>query len=229
MRNFSAVPVGTVIDVALLLQVASAGMLARQFEPAESQTCFTNCRVAEVTVTFPELVRLTPPPPGSVAWLTAAWTPAGHNTRIIKGATRIPFRSTPAKFKGKRFNMTDLLFGEGLLLHNKKSLSPAKGNRPSCLSVIEPLRQGSRPIPETGCRPCHFATSTFRPKLPLSVVLLSFSFDLHGPLTHFLILRDREDDREGLVRLKSQALVRLPRNRSHRQRVQLTVRIGVRD
>src|SRR6266568_9041883 len=130
MRNLSVVPVGTVIEVALLLQVASAGMLARQFEPAESQTCFTNCSVAEVTVTFPELVRLTPPPPGSVAWLTAAWTPAGHNTRIIKGATRIPFMSTPAKFKGKRLNMTDLLFGQGLFLHYKKSLSPVRETGP---------------------------------------------------------------------------------------------------
>src|SRR5213594_1017874 len=106
MRNFSAVPAGTVIEVALLLQVASAGMLARQFEPAESQTCFTNWRVAAVTVTFPELVRLTPPPPGSVAWLTAAWTPAGHNTRIIRGAARIPFMSIPARFKAERSNMT---------------------------------------------------------------------------------------------------------------------------
>src|SRR6266571_2851099 len=111
MRNLSAVPVGTVIEVALLLQVASAGMLARQFEPAESQTCFTNCRVAEVTVTLPELVRLTPPPPGSVAWLTAACTSAGPTTHIIRRATRIPFMNKPAKFRTKRFNMTDLLFG----------------------------------------------------------------------------------------------------------------------
>src|SRR2546425_8837590 len=132
MRNFSAVPAGTVIEVALLLHVASAGMLARQFEPAESQTCFTNCRVAEVTVTFPELLRLTPPPPGSVAWLTAAWTSTGHNTNIIRGEARIPFMSTPARFKAERLNMTDLLFGQGLLLHYKKSLSPAKGNRRSC-------------------------------------------------------------------------------------------------
>src|SRR5439155_427496 len=136
MRNFSVVPAGTVIELALLLQVASAGMLARQFEPAESQTCLTNCRVAEVTVTFPELLRLTPPPPGSVAWLTAAWTSAGHNTNIIRGAARIPFMSTPARFKAER---------------------------------------------------------------------------------------------EGLIRLKSQALVRLARHRSHRQLVQLTVRIGIRD
>src|SRR6266516_7561351 len=99
MRNLSAVPVGTVIEVALLLQVASAGMLARQFVPAESQTCFTNCRVAEATVTFPELVRLTPPPPGSVAWLTAAWTSTTH---IIRRATRVPFTNKPAKFRAKR-------------------------------------------------------------------------------------------------------------------------------
>src|SRR5712691_2460795 len=130
MRNFSAVPVGTVIDVALLLQVASAGMLARQFEPAESQTCFTNCSVAEVTVTFPELVRLTPPPPGSVAWLTAAWTPTGHNTKIIRGATRIPFMNKPARFKRKRFDMTDLLFGQGLLLHYKKACPPLRETGP---------------------------------------------------------------------------------------------------
>src|SRR2546427_11398646 len=132
MRNFSAVPAGTVIEVALLLQVASAGMLARQFEPAESQTCFISCRVAEVTVTFPELVRLTPPPPGSVAWLTAAWTPTGHNTSIIRVVARTPFMSTPTRFKAERLDMTDLLFGRGLLLHYKKSPSPAKGNRPSC-------------------------------------------------------------------------------------------------
>src|SRR5438876_72123 len=132
MRNFSAVPAGTVIEVALLLQVASAGMLARQFEPAESQTCFTNCRVAEATVTFPELVRLTPPPPGSVAWLTAAWTSTGPNTHITRAAARIPFMSNPAKFSATRLNMGDLLLGQGLWIHYKKSLSPAKGNRPSC-------------------------------------------------------------------------------------------------
>src|SRR5206468_12796687 len=39
-----AVPAGTVTEVALPLQVASAGMLARQFTPAESQTCFTSAR-----------------------------------------------------------------------------------------------------------------------------------------------------------------------------------------
>src|SRR5438876_1122160 len=39
-----AVPLGTVTEVALPLQVASAGMLARQFTPAESQTCFTRAR-----------------------------------------------------------------------------------------------------------------------------------------------------------------------------------------
>src|SRR6266699_2021409 len=102
MRNLSAVPVGTVIEVALLLQVASAGMLARQFEPAESQTCFTNCRVAELTVTFPELVRLTPPPPGSVTWFTAAWTPTGPDTNIIRVVATIAFLSTPARFKTER-------------------------------------------------------------------------------------------------------------------------------
>src|SRR6266481_5927323 len=112
MRNFSVVPVGTVIDVALLLQVASAGMLARQFDPAESQTCFTNCRVAEATVTFPELVRLTPPPPGSVTWLTAAWISTGPNNHIIRGASRIPFVNRPKKCKAERFNMTDLLFDQ---------------------------------------------------------------------------------------------------------------------
>src|SRR6266705_2269968 len=74
------VPLGTVTEVALPLHVVSAGMLARQFTPAESQTCFTRARAGAPAA----LISMAMPPMGNdPLWVALTTTlPSGRHSAL---------------------------------------------------------------------------------------------------------------------------------------------------